>query len=276
MMEDFEDFIDIVSSNKKKIIVITIFALLIILLINCFTTVDTGYVGIKTRFGKVQDTTIQEGFNFKVPFIEKIVKMDCKTKKIENSSESSTKDLQVANISVALNYNVQKQNANKLYKEVGTDYESIIITPAILESIKSVTAQYTAEELITKRSEVSSNIQEAIIKKLENKNLDITDFNVTNIDFSDSFDQAIEQKAVKQQEVVAAQADMEKQKIQNEKEISIAEKDAKVMELQNQQITDKTLELKKLEVQQALINKWNGVLPSTTLGDNIPMLNINK
>lgn len=267
---------EFMKENKKKVIIGIVGFLIAVVLINSFTTVKTGHVGIKTRFGKVQDSVIQEGLNFKVPFIEKIVKIDCRTKKIEISNESSTKDLQIANISIALNYNIQKQNANKLYKEVGTDYESIIITPAILESIKSTAAQYTAEELITKRSEVSEKMQETLSQKLNKRNFDITEFNVINIDFSDSFDQAIEQKAVKQQEVVAAQAELDKQKIQNEKEISVAEKDAKVMELQNQQITDKTLELERLKVQQKLAEKWNGVLPTTSLGDNLPMINLGK
>lgn len=265
--------------DKTKILLgvfIGIFILIIITVFSSMTTVPTGYVGIKTRFGKVQDDVINEGFNFKTPFIEKIVKIDCKTKKIEISSESSTKDMQTVNASIAVNYNVKKDTANILYKEVGKDYEDIVIKPAILEAIKSTMAQYTAEELITKRAEVSSKIQETLTNKIKDRGFEITEFNITNIDFSEEYDKAIEAKAVKQQEVISAQADYEKQKIQNEKEISIAEKDAKVMELQNQQITDKTLELKRLEVQQKLIEKWNGALPTTTLGDNIPMLNIDK
>lgn len=256
------------------IAIIVIFGL--VTFFNSFTTVETGFVGVKTRFGQVQDTVIQEGLNTKAPFVEKIVKIDCRTKKVEISNESSTKDMQVVNVTIALNYNVQKENANKLYKEVGTDYESIIINPAILESIKSSMAQYTAEELITKRAEVSAKIQETLINKLANRSFDITEFNITNIDFSDAFNNAIETKAVKQQEVVAAKADLEKQEIQNQKEISIAEKDARVMELQNQQITDKTLDLKRLEVQEKMIDKWNGALPATNLGDNIPMINLGK
>lgn len=105
--------------------------------------------------------------------------------------------------------------------------------------------------------------------KSGSRGFEITEFNITNIDFSDAFNQAIEAKAVKQQEVVTAQAELEKQKIQNEKEISIAEKDAKVMELQNNQITDKTLQLKELEIKEKMINKWNGQYPSTMLNDNI-------
>ena len=264
---------------RKGIIGVIIAILVIFGLItffNSFTSVETGFVGVKTKFGKVQDSVIQEGLNFKTPFIEKIVKIDCRTKKIEISNESSTKDMQLVNVSIALNYNVKKENANKLYREVGTDYENIIITPSVLESIKSAMAQYTAEELITKRSEVSVKIQETLKEKISKEFFEVTEFNVTNIDFSDAFDQAIESKAVKQQEVVAAKAELEKQKIQNEKEISVAEKDAKVMELQNQQITDKTLELERLKVQQKLAEKWNGVLPTTSLGDNLPMINLGK
>lgn len=254
----------------------TIVAIGVVVLLNSFTTVPTGHVGIKTRFGKVQDSVIQEGLNVKTPFIEKIVKIDCKTKKIEESSESSTKDMQTVTSTVAVNYNVKKDSANILYREVGKEYEDIIIKPAILESIKSTMAQYTAEELITKRAEVSNKIQETLNEKIESRGFDITEFNLTNIDFSEEYDKAIEAKAVKQQEVATAKAELEKQKIQNEKEISIAQKDAEVMRLQNQEITDKTLRLKELEVQEKIANKWDGQLPSTTLGDNIPMVNVSK
>ena len=262
-----------------KIVGIVVGVLIIILLIvgiASVATVPTGYVGVKTRFGKVQDDVIQEGLNMKAPFIEKIVKIDCRTQKIETSSEGSTKDMQTVNVAIAINFNVNKDTANKLYREVGTDYNNIIINPAILEAIKSSMAGYTAEELITKRAEVSNKIQDNIINKIADKGFTVTEFNITNIDFSEQYDQAIETKAVKQQEVMTAQAELEKQKIQNEKEISEAEKDAKVMELQNAQITDKTLKLKELEVQQKLVEKWNGQLPTTSLGDSIPMLNVNK
>lgn len=266
--------------DSKKVIlgiVIGIFVLITIMIFSSITTVPTGFVGVKTRFGQVQNDVIQEGLNMKVPFIEKIVKIDCRTKKIETASESSTKDMQTVNATIAVNYNIEKETANKLYREIGTDYENIIINPAILESIKSAMAQYTAEELITKRAEVSEKIQETLSKKIVSKGFNITDFNLTNIDFSNEYNKAIEAKAVKQQEVSTAQAELEKQKIQNQKEIEMAEKDAKVMELQNAQITDKTLDLKKLEVQEELIKKWNGQLPTTILSDDIlSIFNINK
>lgn len=265
------------SLSKKKIIGILIGVIVVIIfifIIASITTIPTGFVGIKTRFGQVQEDIIQEGLNTKAPFIEDIVKIDCRTKKIETTSESSTKDMQTVAATIAVNYNVNKETANKLYKEVGTEFEDIIINPAILESIKSAMAQYTAEELITKRAEVSAKIQETLKAKITDKGFNVTEFNLTNIEFSAEYNKAIETKAVKQQEVETVKAELEKQKIQNEKEIGIAEKDARVMELQNSQITDNTLRLKELEVQQKLIEKWNGALPTTSLGDNIPMLNL--
>jgi len=266
-MEDFE-----IKRIIKYVIIGVVILFALIVFFNSITTVPTGFVGIKTRFGKVQDDTIQEGFNFKLPFVEKIVQIDCKTKKLEATSEASTKDMQTVDMTIAVNYNVNKDTANILYKEVGVDYENIIITPSILESIKSISAQYTAEELITKRAEVSTNIQETVINKIQKRGFVVTGFNITNINFSDAFNQAIETKAVKQQEVQTAQAELEKQQIQNEKEISIAEKDAKVMELQNAQITENTLRLKELEVQEKMINKWNGTMPSTVLNDSVTAL----
>lgn len=262
--------------ETRKVVKWTILGIILLFVIitifNSFKTVPTGCVGVKTQFGKVQNDVLQEGLNFKVPYIEKIVLIDCKTKKIDATSESSTKDLQTVSVTIALNYNVSKETANKLYREVGIDFESIIINPAILESVKSVMAQYTAEELITKRAEVSQMIRESLTNKIDSRGFTITEFNTTNIDFSDAFNAAIEAKAVKQQEVVTAQAELEKQKIQNEKEISIAQKDAEVMKLQNQEITDKTLQLKALEIKQKMIEKWDGKYPTTMMGDGTSAL----
>ena len=96
--------------ETKKIVKWSIIGVLILLLIiilfNSFKSVPTGFVGVKIRFGKVQDTVLQEGLNGKLPFIEKINLIDCRTKKIEVNSEGSTKDMQTVNITIVLNYNI--------------------------------------------------------------------------------------------------------------------------------------------------------------------------
>lgn len=265
------------KGNVMLGIIIGVVVLLVIIILASITTVPTGYVGVKTKFGQVQDDTIQEGLNFKAPFIESIVKIDCRTQKIEYEMEASSKDLQKINaIKIVVNYGVDKQKANVLYREIGKDFNSIIVEPAIYETMKSAIANYTAEELVTKRQEVSNLAQETLTNKLKDKGINITSLSMTDLSFSAEFDQAIEKKQVVEQQTQQAKYELEKAKVENEKKIENARAEAEVMKQQNQEITDKTLELKKLEVQRALIDKWNGQLPSTTLGENIPMLNIGK
>ncbi len=258
-------------------IIIGVVVFIIILLFASITTVPTGYVGVKTRFGQVQNDTIQEGLNFKAPFIESIVKIDCRTQKIEYQMEASSKDLQKINaIKIAVNYGVDKQKANVLYREIGKDFNTIIVEPAIYETMKSAIANYTAEELVTKRQEVSNLAQETLTNKLQEKGINITSLSMVDLSFSEEFDQAIEKKQVVEQQTQQAKYELEKAKVENEKKVENAKAEAEVMKQQNQEITEKTLELKRLEVQQKLIEKWNGQLPTTSLGDNIPMLNIGK
>lgn len=262
--------------EKSKVVIGIIAGILIIgviVLIASITTVPTGYVGIKTRFGQVQEDMIQEGFNFKVPFVESIVKIDCRTQKNEVTTEASSKDLQkVSNIKIVVNYNVDKTKANQLYKEIGKDYQTVLIEPAILESIKQGMSQYTAEELITKRSEVADGIMN-LLNKLEEKGVLVSALNITDLSFSEEFDKAVEEKQIVEQETQKAQYELEKAKVENEKKVENAKADAEVMKQQNAQITEEYLKLKELEVQQKAIEKWNGQLPTAT-SNAIPFLNI--
>lgn len=256
------------SAIKWVLIAVVVF-LLFMTITSCFKSIPTGFVGVKTQFGKVQESMLNEGMNMKVPFIESIVLIDCRTQKCEYKMEASSKDLQkISNIVIAVNYNVDKSKANELYREVGKDFKTVIIEPAIFESVKQGISQYTAEELVTKRSEVSNIILQLITEKLESKGIMITALNITDLSFSKEFDDAIEKKQVTEQQTQQAKYELEKAKVENEKKIENAKAEAEVMRQQNNQVTDKTLELKRLEVQQKLIEKWNGVLPSTSLGND--------
>lgn len=270
------------KQTKRKIIFWSIVGVILILititLCNSISTIPTGYVGIKTRFGKVQESVIEEGFNFKVPFIEKIVKIDCKTQKYEVNTEASSKDLQkVQNIRVVVNYSVDKTKANQLYKNIGNNYQTILIEPAILESIKQGMSQYTAEELITKRNEVSNTIMNLLKEKLEKDGILVSALNITDLSFSKEFDEAVEQKQIVEQETEKAKYELEKAKVENEKKIENAKADAEVMKQQNKEITNEYLKLKELEIQQKIIEKWNGQLPTTMMNDNIgSFFSVNK
>ena len=135
-------------------------------------------------------------------------------------------------------------------------------------------SQYTAEELITKRSEVSNVIMTLLTEKLNDKGILITALNITDLSFSKEFDSAIEQKQITEQQTKQAQYELEKARVENEKKIENAKAEAEVMKQQNAEITENTLKLKELEIQSELVQKWNGTLPSTVSGDSIPMLNL--
>lgn len=266
-----EDFI-----SGKKVLIISIILIILITFISSITTIPTGYVGVKTRFGQVQETVINEGLNFKLPFIEKIIRIDCKTQKCEYVMESSSKDLQkISNIKIAVNYNVNKEKANELYKNIGTKFDTIIVEPAIFESVKQGMSQYTAEELITRRSEVSSVITTLLKDKLETRGITITALNIIDLNFSAEFDAAIERKQITEQQTQQAKYELEKALVENEKKIANAQAEAEVMKLQNAQITEQTLKLKELEIKEQLIEKWNGQLPTYSLGDSIPLIDVN-
>lgn len=271
----------ILEDKIHKIVKYVLLAIIVIFLIitffNSFKTIPTGFVGVKTRFGQVQDTMLNEGLNLKVPFIEKIVLMDCRTQKTEYTMEASSKDLQkISNFKVAVNYNVVKDTANQLYKDVGIDYKTIIVEPAIQEAMKATIANYTAEELITKRNEVSALALEALYNRVNDKGIYITALSIADLSFSPEFDAAIEAKQIVEQQTKQAEYELEKAKIENEKAIENAKAEAEVMRQQNEQITDSYLRLKEIENQKAMIEKWNGQLPTTMTGSDVSSIfNVN-
>lgn len=269
---------DKIASIIKWVIIGVIILIAFITFFNSFKTIPTGFIGVKTRFGQVQDTMLNEGLNLKIPFIEKIVLMDCRTQKTEYTMEASSKDLQkISNFRIAINYNITSETANKLYRSVGVDYKSIIVEPAIQEAMKATVANYTAEELITKRNEVSEYALNKLSPKLQENGITLTSLNILDLAFSEEFDTAVEQKQIVEQETQKAQYELEKARVENQKKIENAQADAEVMAAQNAQITENYLRLKEIENQKAMIEKWQGTLPNTVLSENgvFSALNIN-
>ena len=259
--------------NLVSLIVIII-VLIALMVLFSISTVPTGHVGIKVRFGAVQNDYIIEGLNWELPLIESIKKMDCRTQRVDVEGEGASRDLQTVSTYIAVNYRVNQEKAFELYKTVGMNYETILIKPATQESMKTSLAQYTAEELITKRAEVANLLLETLKNKLEQKGIIIESVSIINLDFSDAYDNAIEQKQVAEQEAKKAQQELEKAKVEAEKKVVEAQAEANALKVQKQEITQDLLELRRIENQTKWIEKWNGQLPTTTLSDTIPMFNI--
>ena len=237
---------------------------LIIILFGCFSTIKTGEIGIKTRFGKIVGSTTNEGIIFKSP-IEKIEKINIKVQKYENKDalSTSTKDMQIVNnIKVSINYQIDGTNVVELYKKVGINYSDTILEPAIQETIKGVISKYTSEELVTKRSEISLDINNTLNERIKNYGINSVSVAINNFDFSEAYNQAIEQKAVAEQNVLKAQQELEQTKVEAEKKIVEAGATNKANELLKQNVTDEVL-------MKQFIEKWDGKLPTTYAGNDI-------
>lgn len=234
-------------------IIVSLFVIVTIL--SCFTTVRSGEVGLKVRFGKVTDFSITEGVNFKIPYIEKIVKVNIKVQKAELSVEGSTKDLQIVNTNASVNYRIDPEKASYLYKTVGNSYEEIVLIPAIKESIKSAIAQYNAEEITTNRTVVSESCLKAIQSKVEKYGIIIEDFNLTDFSFSEEYTKAIEEKQV-------AEQNLEKAKLEAEAKVAKAQGEADANKILEQTLTHEVL-------MEKFIEKWDGKLPETYAGEDI-------
>ena len=248
--------------------------MIIVFAIGSITIVPSGYVGVKTHFGAVQEQQIYEGLNFKFPFVEDIKLMDCRTQRVDIEGEGASKDLQTVGTSIAVNYKVNGEMAHDLYKTVGMNYDAIIISPATQEAMKSALAQYTAEELITKRQEVANVLYVALKDRLEEKHIIVENINIINLVFSQAYNNAIESKQVAEQEAQKAKQELEKAKVDAEKKIVEAQAEAEALRVQKQEITDDLLQLRQIENEAKMIEKWDGKLPTYMTESAVPFLNL--
>lgn len=250
------------KTKWKKLIIIGAAALFVlIILLNSFTVVQAGHTGVVVTMGSVNEGVLQEGIHFKVPFVQNVVKIDNRIQKLEVNTEAFSKDLQSVKTVLAINYRVDTAKSYSIYKNIGADYEDVLVVPAVNEVLKAITSKYTAEESVTNRVLISDGLIKGLNEKLNDLGLYITDVNIIDFDFSEAFITAIEEKQVAQQQLLKAET--EKQTAITNAQAAAeaakikAEGDAKANKLLNDSLTDKVLENKK-------IDKWNGELPKVS------------
>jgi len=270
-----------IKNDYIKIVRWTVISVLaLIFLLTVFYTVDAGERAVLLTFGKQAETSINPGLHVKIPFAQKIVKFDIKTQKYSAEATAASKDLQDVKTEITVNYYINPSLVSKLYSEVGKDYEGIVIQPIVQESVKASTAKYTAEELITKRAEVKSLINESIKERLDNYNLFIQDVSITEFKFSDQFSSAIEAKQVAEQRIFTASNDLKRIEIEKEQTITqseanmqrvINESDAQAYQLR---VVREELEKNEALIQYKYIEKWNGQMPSVLTSGQGTLLQI--
>lgn len=246
---------------KKILIPVIIVVVAIIVLANSIVVVDAGHTGVVVTMGKVNEGTLQEGMHFKIPFFQDVVIIDNRIRKLEVNTEAFSKDLQSVNTTLAINYRVDTAKSDSIYKNIGADYESVLVTPAVNEVLKAITATYTAEESVTNRQLISDGLVTGLNAKLNDIGLYITDVNIIDFDFSEAFITAIEEKQVAQQKLLKAETE-KKTKITN------AEADAAAIKIKAEADAEANkiiaASLNDLIIRNKMIEKWDGVLPKVS------------
>ena len=212
-----------------------IFLGLLLTFFGCMSSVSTGNTGVVTTFGKVEDYTLEAGFHLKAPW-HSVIEMDNRVQKTTMQLSCFSSDIQEVSMSYTLNYQIDKSNAQEIYRTIGKDYYLTIIEPNIAEAVKVATAHYTAEQLVQTRSELAKDIETLLDENLGRYNIKISSTAIEDMDFTDAFTNAVEAKQVaeqkkKQAEIEQAQALAQ---AENDKKIAMtnAEAAAEVVKIQ--------------------------------------------
>ena len=271
--EKIREIQEMLSGGGKKIAIIVILLLIFLVFLNPFVVVGAGERGVVLNFGAVQDNVLGEGLHFRIPIMQAVEIMDVKIHKSQTEAAASTKDLQDTHSVIAVNHHIVPDKANWVYQHIGTEYQARVLDPAVQESVKAVTARYTAEELITHREDVSREIKEGLKRKLTEFHISVVNFSIVNFSFSKQYIQAIEDKQTAEQRALKAQQDLKRVEIEAQQKITQAKAEAESLRLQRQVISNDLIRLRQIEAQIKAIDKWNGQMPSVT-GGALPFLNV--
>ncbi len=262
---------------------------------SCVAVIPTGHTGVVTTFGRVENHTLEAGINVKAPWQEVVI-MDNRVQIATLDLECFSSDIQEVNLRYTLNYQINKANAQEIYRTVGSDYYNVVIVPNIAEAVKVVTARYTAENLVGKRDDLALAIEAQLKTSLSSYDIELVGTAIENMDFTDAFTNAVEAKQVAAQNKLQAQIEQEQKtmeqeqqakrsvidanaaadvaKIQAEAEFEVAkiEADAKAYAGEKEAEKNKAIagSLSPDLVNYYYVLQWDGKLPESYVGSDNP------
>ena len=270
------------SAAKGVAIAIVILIIVGVVVTASVKIVDSGHRGVLLHWNAVDLTSppLDEGLHFVVPFQDEVVNIEVRTLKYANDARSASKDLQTVETTVTVNYHPDKESVHRLYKNLGLDYENRVIQPAIEETVKQVTANYNAEELITKRPLVKADIESSIRDRLNQFDVVTEVISITDFEFSPLFAQAIESKVEAEQKALKAENDLrriEVEALQREANaiglananIAEAKGEAEAIAIINNALAENPNYLEWLKTQA-----WDGKLPLVVGEGGTPFIQI--
>jgi prohibitin 2 len=234
--------------------------------------IDTGHRGVKVTFGKIQGESFPEGIYFFNPFTSSVVELDIRENKLEGATSGYTKDVQNVQVTYTLNYHPSATQVHSLYETIGRDFAHKIIPQVVLGSLKEIIGRYEAVRLVSDREEANREISTRIREALAEKLIIVKNFEITNFDFNDAFENAVEAKVVAIQQAEEAKNKTVKIREEAEQRLISAKAEAESMKIRSQ-----ALSLNKGLVEYEAVQKWDGKLPVTMMGGaSVPFINLDK
>lgn len=249
-------------------------SLLFFIILKPWVQIGAGERGVVLNFGAVQPYVRGEGLHFRIPIMQHVIPIDVKVQKASTDATASSSNLQEVSSTVAINYHIIPDKVNIVYQTIGIEFKERIIDPAVQEVVKAVSARYTAEDLITKRSAVSDAMKSTLTERLLVHNIAVDAFSIVGFSFSKIYMEAIESKQTAEQLAMKAQRDLERIKIEAEQKITSAKAEAEALRLQRENISPDLIELRKIEANLKAIEKWNGILPQVTGSGSVPFIGV--
>ncbi|PLZ97458.1 membrane protease subunit, stomatin/prohibitin [Fischerella thermalis CCMEE 5268] len=236
-----------------------------------FTIVNAGERGVVMQFGKVQDRVLDEGIHPIMPVITSVRKLNVRVAKNSFKADAASRDLQKVTTELAVNWHIDPTRINKVFQQVGDNEQIVlgIMTPAVSEVLKAATAKKTAEEIITKRTELKQEIDNDLKTRLAAYGVIVDDVSLVDFAFSPEFSRAIEAKQIAEQEAKQAEFIAKRATQEAQADINRAKGQAEAQKLLRLTLTPELL-------QKQAIEKWDGHFP-TVMGGNgsLPLININ-
>jgi regulator of protease activity HflC (stomatin/prohibitin superfamily) len=242
-------------------------------LITPFAAVPAGHRGVMTTFGNPSNTVLSEGLHFRLPFAQHLNLVDVTIQKVEGDGNAASRDLQTVHTKIALNFHVKPEASVTVFRDLGNQPGERIIVPSVQEAVKAVTARFTAEELIAKRTDVRDQIVSQLRERLARHGIVVDEFSIVNFNFSKSFNDAIEAKTTAEQLKLKAERDLQRIEVEARQKVTQAKAEAEALAAQRQQVTAELIRLREIENQRAAIEKWDGHLPHVS-GGAVPFVNV--
>lgn len=270
-MYDYEDRENGISvKNIMKWVGIGLGAIFfIVMLISGFYSIDPGHRGVLVTLGKVEQKSYVNGVGFKWPFISSMVEMDVRTKKMSEKTSSYTSDVQTAEMEYTFTYDLNPENVHILYETVGQDYEAKKIVPVLNDVLKDVIGKWQAQDLVSNRDKARMDVVAGLQSRLDKRFFQNISFQFINVDYSDNFEKAIENKVIAEQRAQEAVNNTKRIKEEADQKVITAKAEAEAMQIKSEALAKN----KGLTEYEAVL-KWDGKLPQYMLGNSVPMINL--